>query len=52
MRWDERFTPDEEGTPGAATCVDGEHLPLIALVSSTLARTVQDFVATGAHATR
>ncbi len=47
VRWDERFVPDEEGTPGAATCEGGEHLPLIALVSSTLARAIQDFVATG-----
>lgn len=50
VRWDERFTPDEEGTPGEATCEGGEHLPLIALVSSTLARSIQDFIATGARA--
>ena len=49
VRWDERFTPDEEGTPGAATCEGGEHLPLIAVVASTLARAVQDFVTTGAR---
>lgn len=48
VRWDARFDPDEEGTPGQATCEGGEHLPLIAMVSSTLARAVQDFVATGA----
>ena len=47
VRWDERFVADEEGTPGAATCEGGEHLPLIALVSSTLARTIQDFVQKG-----
>lgn len=47
VRWDERFVADEEGTPGAATCEGGEHLPLIAMVSSTLARTVQDFVQKG-----
>lgn len=47
VRWDERFEPDEEGTPGAATCEGGEHLPLIALIGSTLARTVQDFVQKG-----
>jgi hypothetical protein len=44
VRWDERFTADEEGAPGAATCEGGEHLPMIALIGSTLARTVQDFV--------
>ena len=47
VRWDERFEPDEEGTPGAATCEGGEHLPLIALIGSTLARSVQDFVQKG-----
>ena len=48
VRWDERFEPDEESSPGAATCEGGEHLPLIALVSATLARTVQDFLEAGA----
>ena len=47
VRWDERFVADEEDTPGQATCEGGEHLPLIALVASTLARTVQDFVEHG-----
>lgn len=49
VRWNERFTADEEAAAGAATCEGGEHLPLIAMVASTLARTVQDFVATGAR---
>jgi len=44
VRWDERFTPDREDTPGQATCEGGEHLPLIALAGATLARTIQDFV--------
>ena len=47
VRWDERFAADEEGTPGQATCEGGEHLPLIAIVASTLARTVQEHLATG-----
>ncbi|MFO0552413.1 MAG: ThiF family adenylyltransferase [Polyangiaceae bacterium] len=47
VRWDERFTADEEDHAGQATCETGEHLPLIALVAATLARTIQDFVATG-----
>lgn len=47
VRWDERFTPDEEDSAGQATCEGGEHLPLIALVSATLARSIQDFVAKG-----
>ncbi len=49
VRWNERFVADAEPSPGAATCEGGEHLPLIALVASTLARTVQDFIATGAR---
>jgi molybdopterin/thiamine biosynthesis adenylyltransferase len=44
VRWDERFTPDREDTPGQATCEGGEHLPMIGLVGATLARTIQDFV--------
>ena len=47
VRWDERFTPDEETTTGDATCEGGEHLPLIAVVASTLARAIQDFVKDG-----
>jgi molybdopterin/thiamine biosynthesis adenylyltransferase len=53
VRWDERFVADEEpsandpGTPGQATCEGGEHLPLISLVSSTLARAIQDFAKSG-----
>ena len=49
VRWDERFTADEEATPGEATCEGGEHLPLIAMVATTLARTIQDFVRDGAR---
>jgi len=47
VRWDERFTPDRETEPGAATCEGGEHLPMIALVGATLARAIQDFVRAG-----
>ena len=47
VRWDERFEADEEPSEGAATCEGGEHLPLIALVSATLARTVADHLASG-----
>jgi molybdopterin/thiamine biosynthesis adenylyltransferase len=49
VRWDERFTPDEEGAPRQATCEGGEHLPLIALVGATVARAVQDHLRTGAR---
>jgi molybdopterin/thiamine biosynthesis adenylyltransferase len=49
VRWDERFTPDREDTPGQATCEGGEHLPLIGLAAATLARTIQDFVKSGAR---
>jgi hypothetical protein len=44
VRWDETFTADEEAAPGQATCEGGEHLPIIAVIGATLARTVQDFV--------
>jgi hypothetical protein len=47
VRWEERFAADEEGTPGQATCEGGEHLPIIAMISSTLARAIQDFVSKG-----
>lgn len=43
VRWDERFVPDAEDQPGQATCEGGEHLPMIGLLSATIARTVQDF---------
>lgn len=44
--WDLNFWIDEAGV-GAATCEGGEHLPFIALVSSLLARSVQQFVLSG-----
>jgi molybdopterin-synthase adenylyltransferase len=47
VRWDESFVADEEPSAGQATCEGGEHLPIIALIGSTLARVVQDFVAKG-----
>jgi hypothetical protein len=43
VRWDERFAPDQEDEEGQATCEGGEHLPMIGLLSSALARVVQDF---------
>jgi molybdopterin/thiamine biosynthesis adenylyltransferase len=46
VRWDERFSPDAEDAAGQATCEGGEHLPMIGLLSATLARTIQDFVGT------
>lgn len=47
VRWDERFTPDQEDVAGQATCEGGEHLPLIGLLSAAIARTVQDFLKAG-----
>lgn len=47
IRWRERFTPDEEDTPGQATCEGGEHLPFIALVATRLALTVADWLTSG-----
>lgn len=49
VRWDERFTPDREDAPGQPTCEGGEHLPMIGLVGATLARALQDFLASGAR---
>ncbi|MCS6900131.1 MAG: ThiF family adenylyltransferase [Myxococcales bacterium] len=49
IRWDERFTPDEEDTSGQATCADGAHLPMIGLLGAVLARTIQDFHTKGAR---
>lgn len=45
VRWDERFTPDTEDSPGQATCEGGAHLPMIGLLSAALARAIQDFLA-------
>ena len=47
VRWDERFTADREDAPGQPTCEGGEHLPMIGLVGTTLARAIQDFVRDG-----
>ncbi len=44
VRWEERFTADEEDAPGQATCAGGEHLPMIGQIAAALARVVQDFV--------
>ncbi len=49
VRWDERFVPDLEDHAGQATCEGGVHLPMVGLLAATLARTVQDFVTTGAR---
>jgi molybdopterin-synthase adenylyltransferase len=44
--WDQVFVIDG-AAPGAATCEDGEHLPFIAVVSSLLARSAQEFLGSG-----
>lgn len=44
VRWDERFTPDEEATPGQPTCQGGEHLAMVGQVAAALARAIQDFL--------
>jgi hypothetical protein len=49
VRWDERFVADREDEPGQATCEGGEHLPMIGVVGAVLARTIQDFVKSGAR---
>jgi len=47
VRWDERFAPDAEDAEGQATCEGGEHLPLIGVLGSSLARVIQDFAKDG-----
>lgn len=47
VRWDERFAPDAESKEGEATCEGGEHLPLIGVLGSSLARVIQDFTKDG-----
>jgi len=47
VRWDERFVPDAEDLAGQATCEGGEHLPMTAMVSATLARAIADYVKDG-----
>jgi len=49
VRWDERFAPDREDAPGQATCEGGEHLPVIGVVGTALARAIQDFLRGGAR---
>ncbi len=47
VRWDEGFTIDDESADAKATCEDGEHLAFISVVSSLLAKSVQDFLDKG-----
>ncbi len=47
VRWDERFVPDAEDREGQATCEGGEHLPLIGVLGSSVARVIQDFAKDG-----
>ncbi|MBU8894289.1 thiamine biosynthesis protein ThiF [Corallococcus sp. H22C18031201] len=47
VRWDEHFVPDAEDNPGQPTCEGGAHLPLLGLLSATLARAIQDFLKHG-----
>lgn len=42
--WDHDFWIDDEPATGTATCENGEHLPFITLVSSLIARSIQEFV--------
>lgn len=45
--WTESFVIDDEGTGGAATCENGEHLPFISVAASFLAKAAQDFLLQG-----
>lgn len=43
VRWDDQFEADAEDEAGQATCEGGEFLPMLSLVASVLARTIQEF---------
>ena len=43
VRWDEAFVIDEEDVPGQATCDGGQFLPMINMVASALAESIQQF---------
>jgi hypothetical protein len=45
--WDENFKIDDEDVVGAATCEDGGFLPFIAIASSYLALSVQEYINNG-----
>jgi hypothetical protein len=47
VRWDARFVADVEDAEGQATCEEGRGLPLIGLISATIARTLQDHLVRG-----
>jgi len=47
VRWDEGFPIEDESADAKATCEDGEHLAFISVVSSLLAKSVQDFMKGG-----
>jgi len=44
--WTEHFVPDPEGTPGQATCEDGEMLPFFAAVAAQTTIVAQEFLST------
>ncbi len=46
IMWDPVFTADD-GSEGAATCEDGEHLPFISFVAARIAAATQDFLTHG-----
>ncbi len=45
--WDSMFVIDDENVAGQATCEGGEHLAFIGVVSSLMARAVNEFLKTG-----
>ena len=49
VRWNDRFVPDREDSPGQPTCEGGQHLPIIGLTAATLARAIAGFVGSGAQ---
>jgi molybdopterin-synthase adenylyltransferase len=45
--WTDDFTPDHEGTPGQATCEDGDHVAFYAMAGAQLAIVAKKFLETG-----
>jgi molybdopterin-synthase adenylyltransferase len=45
--WSEDFTPDHEGTPGQATCEDGDHVAFYAMAGAQIAIIAKKFLETG-----
>ena len=48
VRWDDEFVIDSEDVPGQPTCEGAGYLPLIAIVSAALVRSIREWMEDGA----